>query len=87
MIYALGSNLILSTEYGSSRSKTHIPKVLDPYLSSYAVQSRKKSGGAVGVHGHWFQLETCMNCCECLKNLLKMSKFLDHYILKKKLHF
>ncbi len=38
---ALGSNLILSIGYGSSRPKTHVPKVLDNHLYSYTVQSQK----------------------------------------------
>ncbi len=40
----LCSNLILSIEYGSIRSKTHVPQVLEPQLSSYAVQSKKWDG-------------------------------------------
>ncbi len=40
MKFALGSNLILS----STRPKTHVLKVLDPHLSSYAVQSQKSDG-------------------------------------------
>ncbi len=39
--YALGSNLILSRGYVSTRPKTYVHKVLDPHLSSYAVQSQK----------------------------------------------
>ncbi len=45
MKYASGSNLILSTGCGSTRPKTHAPKVLDPHLFSYAVQSPKSNSG------------------------------------------
>ncbi len=44
MKYALGSNLILTGEYGSTRPKTHVSEVLDTHLSSYAVQSQKSDG-------------------------------------------
>ncbi len=44
MKYALGSNLIFSTRYNSSRPKTHVPKVLDAHLSSYIAQSGKSDG-------------------------------------------
>ncbi len=42
--YAFGSNLILSTGYGNTRPKTHVPKVLDPFLFSYTVHSQKSEG-------------------------------------------
>ncbi len=44
MKYGLGSNLILSTGYGTTRPITHISKVLDPHFSSYAVRSQKSDG-------------------------------------------
>ncbi len=44
MKYALDLNLILSTGYGSTRPKTHVTEVLDPHLSSYAVQSQRSDG-------------------------------------------
>ncbi len=41
MKYTLDSNLILSTGYGSTTPKTHVSKILDPHLSSYAVKNQK----------------------------------------------
>ncbi len=41
---ALGSNLIISIGYGSTRPKTHVHKVLDFHVFSYTVQSQKSDG-------------------------------------------
>ncbi len=44
MKFALGSNLIFSTGYRSTRLKTHVAKVLDAHFSSYVVQYQKTDG-------------------------------------------
>ncbi len=63
----------------SKRFRKKIQGVSGKFCNNAAKMVKKIGWGNVGAHGHWFQRETSMSV---LKNLLKMSKFVDHYILK-----